>query len=433
MTPSSSSAPTRSRSTRSSGHGPSPPARPAGSPGRPAVRQELDRGDRHRDAVLAGVHLVGVDDPLVGDDVPELGVVGVHGPVRRPVAPEFVAPDPEVESVPGPEGIGRPGEPAGLAGGLGPCPEDRVDRDRVGALDDEGVMGDGGQGHASSSVVGWSSRTAPNRSRRTSQPARRSAIHCSAAVRVARSIRHTRVLPTFSVVTNPQASRTWTCWSTAASDMASGSASWLTEADPPASRSTMVRRLLSASAWNVRSRSIVPSSMYLTICPGPSNSQVATSVFCQVAVSAGERWPAWRSFDGTTARVDPSPWSPPTPRSADVRRTGIRARTRQSPPRSGGLCLKNPGGVLLSQGATPQVPSALTGLTAVFGMGTGVSLSPWPPETVRPRAEVRDPGQGSTSRPGVTPKGHPERSIASTSKFPSPRPISCLLYTSPSP
>ncbi len=34
---------------------------------------------------------------------------------------------------------------------------------------------------------------------------------------------------------------------------------------------------------------------------------------------------------------------------------------------------------------TPSVtvPSALRGLTAVFGMGTGVSPSPWRPETLR--------------------------------------------------
>ena len=55
-----------------------------------------------------------------------------------------------------------------------------------------------------------------------------------------------------------------------------------------------------------------------------------------------------------------------------------------TPPR-GGRCRRNPGGVLLSQGATPQVPSALAGLTAVFGMGTGVSPPPWPPEIVRSR------------------------------------------------
>ena len=40
----------------------------------------------------------------------------------------------------------------------------------------------------------------------------------------------------------------------------------------------------------------------------------------------------------------------------------------------------NCGDALLSQGASPQVPSALTGLTAVFGMGTGVSPPLWPPE-----------------------------------------------------
>jgi len=31
------------------------------------------------------------------------------------------------------------------------------------------------------------------------------------------------------------------------------------------------------------------------------------------------------------------------------------------------------GGVLLSQGLAPQVPSALAGLTSLFGMGRGVS------------------------------------------------------------
>ena len=67
-----------------------------------------------------------------------------------------------------------------------------------------------------------------------------------------------------------------------------------------------------------------------------------------------------------------------------------------------GFCLRNPGGVLLSQGATPQVPSALMGLTAVFEMGTGVTPSPWPPETVRPRTLDAHPQAGSTSRLGVT-------------------------------
>lgn len=39
----------------------------------------------------------------------------------------------------------------------------------------------------------------------------------------------------------------------------------------------------------------------------------------------------------------------------------------------GALSAKS-GGVLLSQGVYPQVPSALAVLTSVFGMGTGVTL-----------------------------------------------------------
>ncbi len=38
------------------------------------------------------------------------------------------------------------------------------------------------------------------------------------------------------------------------------------------------------------------------------------------------------------------------------------------------------GGVLLSRGDSPQVPSALASLTSVFGMGTGVTSLLWPPE-----------------------------------------------------
>ena len=38
------------------------------------------------------------------------------------------------------------------------------------------------------------------------------------------------------------------------------------------------------------------------------------------------------------------------------------------------------GNDLLSQGAAPQVPSALESLTAVFGMGTGVAFLPSSPD-----------------------------------------------------
>ena len=40
------------------------------------------------------------------------------------------------------------------------------------------------------------------------------------------------------------------------------------------------------------------------------------------------------------------------------------------------------GGDLLSRTVTSQVPSALKGLTSVFGMGTGVTPSSLPPEMV---------------------------------------------------
>ena len=39
----------------------------------------------------------------------------------------------------------------------------------------------------------------------------------------------------------------------------------------------------------------------------------------------------------------------------------------------------NLGNVLLSHTVTHAVPSALKGLTSVFGMGTGVTPSPWSP------------------------------------------------------
>jgi hypothetical protein len=79
--------------------------------------------------------------------------------------------------------------------------------------------------------------------------------------------------------------------------------------------------------------------------------------------------------------------------------------TTKPPASAGGFVLRNPGGVLLSQGATPQVPSALTGLTAVFGMGTGVSPPPWPPEIVRSGSNQES--DGIHSEPGVTEIGHP--------------------------
>jgi hypothetical protein len=53
---------------------------------------------------------------------------------------------------------------------------------------------------------------------------------------------------------------------------------------------------------------------------------------------------------------------------------------KSASPRAALFNNKNSGDVLLSQGISPQVPSALTGLTSVFGMGTGVTLSLWSPK-----------------------------------------------------
>ena len=54
--------------------------------------------------------------------------------------------------------------------------------------------------------------------------------------------------------------------------------------------------------------------------------------------------------------------------------------------------LEKSGGDLLSQGDYPQVPSARAGLTAVFGMGTGVTPPPWSPEICQSSGEaVRTP------------------------------------------
>ena len=48
--------------------------------------------------------------------------------------------------------------------------------------------------------------------------------------------------------------------------------------------------------------------------------------------------------------------------------------------RPSGLSKNNPGDFLLSHAVTRAVPSAPTGLTSVFGMGTGVTLSTKSPE-----------------------------------------------------
>ena len=91
------------------------------------------------------------------------------------------------------------------------------------------------------------------------------------------------------------------------------------------------------------------------------------------------------------------------------RRNGeYRPGNEKNPRFRGGFSSEKSGGNLLSQGVYPQVPSARSGLTSVFGMGTGVTPTLWPPETCRPSTRV-------TRRRGLQSK-HEHN--------PSPRPIS---------
>src|SRR4051794_39456816 len=73
------------------------------------------------------------------------------------------------------------------------------------------------------------------------------------------------------------------------------------------------------------------------------------------------------------------------------RKSLMQQKRRKKPARayhSRGLSIKfNPGDFLLSHAATRAVPSAPRGLTSVFGMGTGVTLSTQSPENRG--AEVR--------------------------------------------
>ena len=68
---------------------------------------------------------------------------------------------------------------------------------------------------------------------------------------------------------------------------------------------------------------------------------------------------------------------------------GPATRKNDESPRLAGALYEESGGVLLSQGVYPQVPSALAGLTAVFGMGTGVTPPLWPPEISCQRGSPR--------------------------------------------
>src|SRR5664280_768608 len=113
------------------------------------------------------MHLVGVDDPLLGDDVSELRLVRIDRPVRWPAAIGLTAPDPEVEFVPCSQGLSRACEPAGLEQGIRPRLEGPRNRSVVDPLNDERLMGNGGQVHGFSSMVACLLYTSPSPRDRT--------------------------------------------------------------------------------------------------------------------------------------------------------------------------------------------------------------------------------------------------------------------------
>ena len=95
----------------------------------------------------------------------------------------------------------------------------------------------------------------------------------------------------------------------------------------------------------------------------------------------------------------------------------------------------NSGSDLLSQAVAHQVPSAQRGLTTLFGMGRGVTLSPWPPEISR--EPLRVPSKlhsgkvvlsksGEKSRPRIISNGL----LHALLRFHS-RPINLVVYQDP--
>src|SRR5580704_3305826 len=76
---------------------------------------EFHGGHGHRDTGVVGKHLGRGDDPLVNDDVPELGGVGVHRPTRRSAAIDLASSYLEVELVSIAQCADRASEPTSFA------------------------------------------------------------------------------------------------------------------------------------------------------------------------------------------------------------------------------------------------------------------------------------------------------------------------------
>ena len=130
--------------------------------------------------------------------------------------------------------------------------------------------------------------------------------------------------------------------------------------------------------------------------------------------------PRWRGA-GDSVRATASPPAAPALRAPPPAGSGGPAGAGVPVPVPRHATLGS-GGDLLSRAREGQVPSALRGLTALFGMGRGVALSQWPPKTseTKPLRRAFKTAQRKPIFAGIT-------------KNPSsPRPISTgLLRTSP--
>src|SRR5665213_2951856 len=221
-------------------------------PGAAAFGLELDGGDGDGDALAVHLHVVGVDDAFVRNDVLIERAERDLQAVLHLADADLATADAELHAgfLLYPARVRRRPEPPGLGLGIGEGTKHACRRCRIDAVEDEGGVGDGASSHRFLPFVESSVATRywPRRSRRRCQRTRRSLIHCSARLSAFSSMRHVRTRPCFFVRTRPLASRTCRCWTTAGSDMAKGSASSLTDAGARARRSTIARRVGSASA-----------------------------------------------------------------------------------------------------------------------------------------------------------------------------------------
>jgi hypothetical protein len=104
----------------------------------------------------------------------------------------------------------------------------------------------------------------------------------------------------------------------------------------------------------------------------------------------------------------------------------------EEPPFEAALRAIKAGGDLLSQAVAHQVPSARRGLTALFGMGRGVSPSLWPPKSLG-TAAVPAGLENCTQAKKVKPSSPRPISTGLLSALPRlhSRPINLVIYQGP--